>query len=280
MDKYVIINADDFGVLGEVNEAVRKAHTQGVLTSASIMVNMPAAEEAVEIAKELPGLGVGVHLNLSKARPICKEPVVKCLLNKDGEFGLSKLKLFVLSMCCDKVRRAVAAEMGAQIQWLVDRGIQPKHLDSHYHIHSFPGLFSIVCRLASRFRIGAIRWVYEPSQVSGAPWPMTTDAGKGKARFYRALAKINRFQNLDFLKSGAFLGIAHTGRIDVNFFKAAALYNYAPVTEVMTHPAVNSETFDSQTGLQREAELKGLCDERTKRQFSDLGIKLVHYGQL
>jgi len=276
----VIINGDDFGMLREVNEAVRKAHREGVLTSASIMVNMPAAEEAVEIAKELPGLGVGVHLNLSKARPICKEPVVKCLLNRDGEFGLSKLKLFVLSMCSDEVRRAAATELGAQIQWLVDRGIQPKHLDSHYHIHSFPGLFSIVCRLASHFKIGAIRWVYEPKEVNGKPWPMSSDRGKGNARFYRALAKINRFQNKDFLKSGAFVGIAHAGRIDVNFFKAAALYNYAPVTEVMTHPAVNSDVFDSQTGLQREAELKALCDERAKRQFSDPGIKLVHYGQL
>ncbi len=276
----MIINGDDFGMLREVNEAVRKAHREGVLTSASIMVNMPAAEEAVEIAKELPGLGVGVHLNLSKARPICKEPVVKCLLNRDGEFGLSKLKLFVLSMCSDEVRRAAATELGAQIQWLVDRGIQPKHLDSHYHIHSFPGLFSIVCRLASHFKIGAIRWVYEPKEVNGKPWPMSSDRGKGNARFYRALAKINRFQNKDFLKSGAFVGIAHAGRIDVNFFKAAALYNYAPVTEVMTHPAVNSDVFDSQTGLQREAELKALCDERAKRQFSDPGIKLVHYGQL
>ncbi len=280
MEKYVIINADDFGMRKEVNEAVRKAHTEGVLTSASIMINMGAAEEAVAMAKELPGLGVGVHLNLSKARPICKKPTVKCLLSRDGEFGLSKLKLFVLSIYSDEVRRAALAELGAQIQWLVDRGIQPTHLDSHYHIHSFPGLFSIVCRLASRFKIGAIRWVYEPGQVSGKPWPMSSDAGKGKARFYRALASINRFQNKDFLKNGAFLGIAHSGRIDVNFFKAAALYNYAAVTEVMTHPAVNSDAFDSQTGLQREAELKGLCDDRAKRQFSESGIKLVHYGQL
>jgi predicted glycoside hydrolase/deacetylase ChbG (UPF0249 family) len=280
MEKYVIINADDFGMCGEVNEAVRKAHTEGVLTSASIMVNMGAAEQAVAMAKALPGLGVGVHLNLSKAKPICKEPIVKCLLNRDGEFGLSKLKLFVLSIYSDEVRRAALAELGAQIQWLVDRGIQPTHLDSHYHIHSFPGLFSIVCRLASHFKIRAIRWVYEPGQVSGKPWPMSSDAGKGKARFYRVLARINRFQNKDFLKSGAFLGIAHTGRIDVNFFKAAALYNYAAVTEVMTHPAVNSDVFDSQTGLQREAELKGLCDDRAKRQFSESGIKLVHYGQL
>ncbi len=280
MEKYVVINADDFGMMREVNEAVRRAHTEGVLTSASIMVNMGAAEEAVAMAKELPGLGVGVHLNLSKAKPICKEPVVKCLLNRDGEFGLSKLKLFVLSMCSDEVRRAALAELGAQIQWLVDKGIQPTHLDSHYHIHSFPGLFSIVCRLASRFKIGAIRWVYEPKKVGGKPWPMSSDRGKGKARLYRALGRINRFQNEDFLKSGAFLGIAHTGRIDVNFFKAAALYNYAAVTEVMAHPAVNSERFDSQTGLQREAELKGLCDERAKRQFSDSQIKLVHYGRL
>ncbi len=73
MDRRIIINADDFGLCDGVNEAVAQAHSDGILTSATIMVNMPAAEKAVKIAKKLPSLGIGVHLNLTEGRPISKD---------------------------------------------------------------------------------------------------------------------------------------------------------------------------------------------------------------
>lgn len=280
MERFVIINGDDFGMRQEVNEAIRKAHTKGVLTSATIMANMPAAEEAVKIAKELPDLGVGVHLNVSRGRSLCQEPAAKLLVDDNGRFRYSQFKLLALATASYSIRKAILAEFGSQIQWVIDKGIRPTHLDSHYHIHTFPMIFSIVCSLASRFRIKAIRRPYEPKAVSGLPWPISSDKGKNRAKIYRTLASVNRFQNSDFIRNEAFIGIAHTGRIDVNFFKAAALYSYAPVTEVMTHPAVNSGAFEKETGLQREAELKALCDERTRRYFADADVNLVHYGQL
>ena len=83
MEKQIIINGDDFGLRDEVNEAIVKAHTEGVLTSASIMVNMPAAEKAVKLAKDLPELGIGVHLNLSKGKATSDNPVVKNLLERN-----------------------------------------------------------------------------------------------------------------------------------------------------------------------------------------------------
>lgn len=280
MERRVIINGDDFGMSEPVNEAVRKAHTEGVLTSATIMANMGAAEEAVKITKELPDLGVGVHLNVSGGKSLCKESVVKALLDDNGEFRYSQFKLWALATASHSIRKAIFAEFGSQIQWVIDKGIRPTHLDSHYHIHVFPLVYSMVCTLAGRFGIKVIRLVYEPKAVSGVPWPISSERGKKKAMMYRAFASINRFQNLDFLKSRALFGISHMDRIGVNFFKAVALYSYAPVMEVMTHPAVNSEGYEGEVGQQREAELKALCDERTKEYFSDAGIKLVHYGQL
>jgi len=98
------------------------------------------------------------------------------------------------------------------------------------------------------------------------------------------MAKINRMQNQDFLKNDAFLGIAHTGKIDVNFFKAVALYNSVRHrrTEVMTHPGFVDGLDADKTRLlhQRKVELDALCSEKTKQFFKDAGIKLVHYGQL
>jgi len=282
MDKRIIINADDFGLCDGINKAVEQAHTDGVLTSTTIMANMPAAEEAVKIAKKLPNLGVGVHLNLFEGRPISKDSLVECLLDAHGRFALSRFKLSILSMCMHKIRNALRTELSAQIQWVIDRGLAPTHLDSHRHIHSFPAMFPIVCELAGRFKIPAIRFPFEPIAVSQMPWPLTSKDGRKRAHKARRRAKINRIQNSDFLKTDALLGIAHMGRIDVNFFKAVTLYNSAATAEVMTHPALADAAGTGQNKLlhQPKIELEALCSKRTKQYFKDAGIKLVHYGNL
>jgi len=282
MDRRVIINADDFGLSDGVNKAVAQAYTDGVLTSATIMANMPAADEAVKIARQLPTLGVGVHLNLFEGKPISKDACVDCLLDDDGRFAFSPSRLSLLSIAGHKVRKAIAAELAAQIQWVIDNDLAPTHLDSHKHIHSFPAIFPIVCDLARRFEIGAIRFTLEPKQLSRTPWPLPSEGGRKRATLIRTMAKINRIQSSSFLKTDALLGVAHTGKIDVNFFKAVALYNSAQTAEVMTHPGFIDGQSPGKTRLlhQRKVELEALCSERTKQYLKDAGIKLVHYGEL
>jgi hopanoid biosynthesis associated protein HpnK len=282
MDKRIIINADDFGLCSGVNKAVAQAHTNGVLTSATIMANMPAADEAVKIAKQLPNLGVGVHLNLFEGRPLSKDGSVNCLLDDNGSFALTPAKLSLLSICRRKIRNAIRTELAAQIQWVIDNGLKPTHLDSHKHIHSFPTIFPIVCDLAKRFEIAAIRFTLEPKQLLAMPWPLPSEGGRKRAKAIRIMAKINRIQNSAFLKTDVLLGVAHTGKIDVNFFKAVVLYNSAATAEVMTHPGLANGLDPGRTRLveQRKVEFEALYSERTKQYFKDAGIKLVHYGKL
>jgi hopanoid biosynthesis associated protein HpnK len=282
MDRRIIINADDFGLCDGVNKAVAQAHSEGILTSATIMTNMPASDEAVEIAKELPTLGVGVHLNLTEGKPVSKDTCINRLLNADAQFAYSPLILSFMSLARHEIRKAIRTELAAQIQWVIDRGLKPTHLDSHKHIHAFPALFSVICQLARRFGIPAIRWTFEPKELSRIPWPLTSEDGRARALKVRIMAKINRLQNRDFLKNDALLGIAHTGKIDVNFFKAVALYNSAKTAEVMTHPGFVDGLNPEKTRLihQRKIELDALCGEKTKQYLEDAGIELVHYGQL
>ncbi|MHC4148911.1 MAG: carbohydrate deacetylase [Planctomycetota bacterium] len=282
MDKRMIINADGFGRCEAINKAVAEAHTNGVLTSATIMANMPAATEAVKIAKKLPGLGVGVHLNLFEGPPVSKDSSVDCLLDADGRFTLSVFRLALLSVAGHKFRNALRTEMTAQIQWLLDQGLTPTHLDSYKHIHSFPPVYSIVCELARGFGIAAVRFTFEPKQISSMPWPLTTEAGRDKAKKARIMARINRMQNSDFLKTDALLGVAHEDKIDVNFFRAVTLYTPVATAEVMTHPALAdaSEQGDAKALHQQQAEVAALCSDRTKKYFDDSQIKLVHYGKL
>jgi predicted glycoside hydrolase/deacetylase ChbG (UPF0249 family) len=139
-----------------------------------------------------------------------------------------------------------------------------------------------VCELARRFRIAAVRFTFEPKGLSRMPWPLSSTDGRKRARKARRRAKINRIQNSSFLKTNALLGIAHMGKIDVNFFKAVSLYNSAATAEIMTHPGLASGAEPDETKLlhQQKAELEALCSERTRQYFRDAGIKLVHYGQL
>jgi predicted glycoside hydrolase/deacetylase ChbG (UPF0249 family) len=282
MEKQLIINADDFGLCESVNKGIVDAHCKGVLTSATIMANMPAAQQAVEMAKKLPNLGVGVHLNLTNGRPICRDEGVKRLLNNEGDFALSPGGLAKLSLINGKTRAAIEAELASQIQWIIERGIKPTHLDSHKHIHGFPMIFRIVCRLARRFQIPAIRFTYEPKQVCFPPWPLTDRESRKRAFSIRTMAKINCWQDRSFFKTDALLGVAHTGRINVNFFQAVSLYNSAATAEVMTHPGYTYDIDATRTRLvkERQAELEALCSEKTKQYLRDAGINLVHYGRI
>jgi predicted glycoside hydrolase/deacetylase ChbG (UPF0249 family) len=282
MEKLLIINADDFGFSPGVNKGIIQAHTKGVLTSATIMANMPAAEEAAELAKKTPTLGIGVHLNLTNGKPLCKDKIVGCLLDAAGDFTLKPQSLALLSLISGKIRAAIEAELSAQIQSVIDSGLKPTHLDSHKHIHSFPTIFPIVCRLAKQFAIPAIRFTFEPKQLCRPPWPFTDRQSRNRVALVRSMAKINLWQNKTCFKSQALLGVAHTGNINIDFFRAVSLYNNAAIAEVMTHPGYSYDLDAGKTRLvkQRQIELEALCSEKTKQYFKDAGTKLVHYGQL
>jgi len=281
MGKFLVINADDFGLCDGVNRGIAKAHTEGVLTSATIMANMPAAEEAVKIAKQLPSLGVGVHLNLSAGRPLSGDSGAE-LVGDSGEFIHSPAKLWFLSVVSGGIRDAIRAELKAQIQWVMDNGIRPTHLDSHKHIHNFPVIFHMVCDMARQFNIAAIRNSFEPKAVLKMPWPLLGEGGRQRTRLLRHCARINRLQNRRFFKTGALFGIAHTGRIDVSFFKSVAMYNAVQTAEVMTHPGFTDGLDPNKTRLiqQRKVELDALCSNKTRQILNDNGIKLGSYGQI
>jgi chitin disaccharide deacetylase len=282
MTRKIIINADDFGLCKGVNQGIVKAHTEGVLTSATLMTNMPCAREAVVLAKSLPSLGVGIHLNLTDGLPLAKDNCVGPLCNTGGEFAFNPYQLSWRSALSAKIREAIKAELQAQIQWTLDQGIKPTHLDSHKHIHCFPVLFKIVCELADRFGIPAIRWPREKQVFHRDNWPRPDNKGVFRSRIIRCLAQFNARQNSSYFKTTEFLGIAHTGRIDTAFFNAVSLYNKASIVEIMTHPGFKEGLDVTRTRLveQREMELRALCSEQTKAGFKEAQIQLVHYGQL
>jgi predicted glycoside hydrolase/deacetylase ChbG (UPF0249 family) len=139
-----------------VNRAVAEAWERGILTSATLMVNMPAFEDAVRVARAHPSLGVGVHLNLTSGTPVAAAGSVPALTGPEGRFSplgtvLKRLSLAQLDLA------QVEVELAAQIERALAAGIAVTHLDSHHHVHSHPALHGLVIGLARRYGIRAVR---------------------------------------------------------------------------------------------------------------------------
>lgn len=133
----LIVNADDFGFSKGVTDGIVTAHLEGVVTSTSMMANMPASEYAAEVHQKVPSLAVGAHLVLSQGRPILPPERVPSLVTSDGCFYsyaevISRLSRWKFAAA------EIEAEFRAQLQWLRAHGVQPTHADSHHHVHLYP----------------------------------------------------------------------------------------------------------------------------------------------
>src|SRR5947209_20584184 len=84
----LIVNADDFGRSHSINQAVVRAHREGILTSASLMVNGEAADEAIVLARQNPRLGVRLHVSLICGTSALAPAAIPGLVDAGGQFGL------------------------------------------------------------------------------------------------------------------------------------------------------------------------------------------------
>jgi predicted glycoside hydrolase/deacetylase ChbG (UPF0249 family) len=280
MTAKMIINADDFGLCEGVNKAIAEAHCGGVLTSATIMANMPGSDEAVAMAKKMPSLGVGVHLNVLEGKPVSTDSKVDVLLGEDGKFKYSPSKLAIKTFISEKIRKAVEIELTAQVESVIKRGVKPTHLDSHKHFHCFGPIYKIVCSLAENFKIGAIRWPWEPETVCCGNWPQVGMKDKIRAFMVRQMAVNCQKIDSRFIKNDIFFGLAHTGRIDKEFWAEIGKTQFGGTAEVMTHPGYPEGLVNTRLVEQRQVELKWLCESATKQILSEAGIELVHYGKI
>jgi chitin disaccharide deacetylase len=152
----MIINADDFGYSQSVNRAIVQSFDEGLISSTTLMANMPGFEEACTLAHEKGLLAhVGTHLVLSEGQPLT-ERVKRCrrLSDASGSLARSGGRAFWLTR---SERDAVTEEFGAQIQRCRSEGLPVTHLDSHHHVHNEPAIGRIVIQLALAFGVPYVR---------------------------------------------------------------------------------------------------------------------------
>jgi chitin disaccharide deacetylase len=286
--KNLIVNADDLGWTEGVNRGIVEAHRKGLVTSTSLLANGRAFDEAVEISRSNPELGIGLHLNLSDGPPTAPAKEVKGLLSKGGDLEDTPEILLVKIAGRGLRLEQVEYEWDAQAQKVRDAGIQPSHLDGHKHVHMLPGLFEVALRLARKHKIRAIRVAHEESTLRTA-----LSSGKGQqkgvvlkqgvqARGLKLLARDARkmAERAGIVTSDYFCGIAQTGVLTREGLEKLLEILPEGTTELMCHPGYADQALrESRTRLQesRQMELQILTDKAIRKLVATRGIRLISY---
>lgn len=213
--KQLIITGDDFGLNHRVNESIERYHRAGLLTQASLMVNGPSLDEAVEIARRNPRLCVGLHLDVLGAHP----PALA---------GLS----YAFS---PRARRRAIAEIAAQFERFVSLGFSPTYWDGHTHLHLHPFIFSASIPLAVRLKFRATRLI-RGEQSSAV-----------LARIFRALSAHaeRKLRGSSIHVADRVFGLRRTGRITTDWFAAALESLPQGLTEIYFHPGAEPAELDT-----------------------------------
>lgn len=237
----LIVNADDFGMTSGVNRAIVELHNAGLVTSASLMARAAASEEAMELARSIPTLGVGCHVVLVDGEPVLPPHRVPTLVDrKTGRFPNS-LGRFLLRLFAGKIRSAeIEAEAAAQIALLQRKGLRLTHLDSHMHTHVFSSVLRPLLRAGRAAGIRAIRHPFEPE------WAVRAAAGASTTRVasitaLRALESSSRriLMREAFVTTDGTIAMAGTGTLDAATLRSLLQKMPSGTWELVTHPGYN-----------------------------------------
>jgi predicted glycoside hydrolase/deacetylase ChbG (UPF0249 family) len=276
--RQLIVNADDFGFSPGISEGILHAHREGIVTSTTVAANMADAGASVARLAEAPELGVGVHLNASQGPALSEAG--KRLADATGEMNHSANGLILACAKHPSLLDAVEAEYEAQIQWCLDHGIAPTHLDSHRHAHGYWPIFRRVVRLARRYTIRFVRRHRE--RLPGPGWPIPEKKQRRTAWILNLLGSLQPTLGGDRIATTGTWGVAHTGQYDADWLEMVIRRVPSGVTELMTHPGRECDIPNEASRLResRVAELEALCDDRVRIAIDEEGIELIHYGTL
>lgn len=269
----LIINADDFGGGPGRNRGIIEAFTRGLVTEASLMATGPAFADAVRQAREV-GLPVGLHLNLADG--LALSGPIPGLTDAAGNFpGKAATRRAFRDQLLDL--RAVRRELRAQMQQVLEAGLQPSHLDSHQHWALFPELTPLLLDLAREFNLPKLR-LPAPMEAADDDPPATLGV---ELALYRRLAPKMRaaVTAKGLLTPMGLYGMPLLGRLDLDRLLALLSSLPAGIWELMVHPGY-IDPDDPFGGPDRETELRALTAPEAAQQIEALGIELITFGDL
>jgi hopanoid biosynthesis associated protein HpnK len=282
--KRVIITGDDFGLALPVNEAIEQAHRYGVLTAASLMVGAAASEDAVERARRLPTLRVGLHLVLVEGRPVLRPEQVPNLVDERGEFltnlGRAGFNFFFRT----GARRELEAEIRAQFEAFKQTGLCMDHVNSHNHMHVHPTVLGLILKVGHEYGTRAVRLPYEPALLS---WRVTRRQLVRKLSFALFLAPWLGLMRVRLRRAGIRTNDRVMGMADSGKMTTARVLEYLKrlpggVTEIYFHPATQScpEITRNMPDYRHEDEFKALMDPAVADTLAQAGARRISFTDL
>lgn len=267
--KRLILNADDFGVSPEVNEAVERAHREGVLRAASLMVGAPATADAIERARRLPTLAIGLHVVLVHGRPVLAPERVPDLVNERGEFLTDLVRAGFRFFLRRRGRAQLEAEIRAQFERFASTGLRLDHADAQSHMHVHPTVFRLILEVGREYGLQAVRIPREPAGRTRTIAPWLTMMRR-------------RAQKAGIIANDYVFGLNEAGALTEE--RVLEILDDLPdgVTELFFHPATQKfGGADRGTEAFRWAdELAALTSPRVRDAIARNGIQSITYGEL
>jgi chitin disaccharide deacetylase len=272
-----IVTADDFGLSTEVNEAVERAHREGVLSAASLMVAGPAAEDAVRRARSMPSLRVGLHVALIEDRPAAPAAELSRLCDDAGRFRSDMFGLAVAIAFDRRARRQLEREIRAQFEAFERTGLPLDHVDAHKHFHLHPTIAGAILRIGREFRMRALRAPIESQSVLAASTGERPEVSSMLLGLWaRSLRR--RARRAGLVVPDWVFGLRWTGAMNAR--RLVGLFDHLPfgLVEIYLHPATRDDFPGSAPGYRYVEELQALCDPDVRAALVRSNRVLGGYG--
>ncbi len=279
----LIINADDFGYTSAVNHAVIQSHCEGILTSTSLMVNEPAAAEAVQLAKENPDLAVGLHLVLVLGSSALPHNQIPSLVNQSNEFIKSPPLAGIKYFFSPQARRELKKEMRAQFEKFVATGLPFSHVDGHTHLHMHPVIFDELIKLCEEFNVRRIRVAKSEIKLSlsldRSSFPLKIILGI----VFNLLAKRchKKLKGRGFIVPEKVYGLLQTGNMNENYVLGLIPKMAKVPSEIYAHPlSPGAEKWNREENPGGEVEFNVLLSSEVRETILVAGFSPTTYRKL
>ena len=268
----LIVNADDFGRSHSINEAVIRAHREGILTSASLMTNEPGFDEAVKLANENPKLGVGLHLTLLCGHSALPPEKIPGLVNPRGEFSENPVATGFRYFFNRSLREPLRAEIHAQFARFHATGLPLDHVDGHLHLHLHPVVFGILMADAEKLGIQRMRFTRDclarSRRMARGRWFYRIS----HAAIYQWLSNRARepLRQRGIKHAQITFGLLQDSHVDEEYVLKLLPELPPGDSELYSHPSLD----------EFKHEFDALVSPRVKEQINRLGIELIRYQDL
>lgn len=279
----LIINGDDFGYSEAVNRAIVQAHREGVLTSASLMVNERAAGQAVELAKANPRLAVGLHLVLVLGRAALPHSELTHITGADGNFTNSPFQAGLNYYFSAAARRELRREMRAQFARFAATGLRFSHVDGHTHLHQHPVIFDELIKLCEEFGVRRVRVVKGEMRLSLSLDRRHLPIKLVWGAVFNLLGRWceNRLKGRGFAQPRKVYGLLQTGDLNEQYLLGLLERMQAASTEIYAHPlALDADQAAKQQNPGGGRELQAMLSSRVRQAIEEAGFRLATYESL